>query len=69
MSKMEDFMIAQLREIDIYKWIESEKCCRDLFGVAELEWIEKHAELFRKYWESVHGSIVEDISGICNKYC
>lgn len=67
MSKMDDFIKDQLHEIDIYKWIESEKYCRDLFGIAEFEWIEKYAKLFRKYWESVHGPIVEDISGNCNK--
>jgi len=39
----------QRRQIEIHKWIQSEKCGRDLADEAVLEWIEKYAPLFRKW--------------------
>ncbi len=45
------FNYAQMEEIRKYKWIESEKACRDIGdNQAALEWIEKFGDIFRRYW-------------------
>lgn len=41
----------QLIEMDIHKWIESEKACRDLGKMAYLDWIERYAEKWREKYE------------------
>lgn len=43
----------QRRQIEIHKWIQSEKSGYDLKDEATLEWIEKYAPLFRKWAESL----------------
>jgi hypothetical protein len=43
----------QKRQIEIHKWISSERAGRDLNDEATLEWVEKYASLFRKWAESL----------------
>ena len=50
-----EYMKAQVHEIDVHKWIESEKAGHDLGDQAAKEWIEKYAETFRKEWNKAHG--------------
>lgn len=42
------YMYDQIKEIEIYKWIESEKAGYDLGSKAVREWIEKYAKEFRE---------------------
>jgi ABC-type proline/glycine betaine transport system substrate-binding protein len=53
---MKQFMADQIKEIEIHKWLESEKANRDLGEEAVKDWIEKHAEEFRKRWEEEYKS-------------
>lgn len=55
-EKMKQFMADQIKEIEIHKWLESEKANRDLGEEAVKDWIEKHAEEFRKRWEEEYES-------------
>jgi hypothetical protein len=48
------FMEDQVKEIEKYKWIVSERAGRDLGREACMDWIAKHAKLFREYWFSTH---------------
>jgi midasin (ATPase involved in ribosome maturation) len=50
-EKMKKFMSDQIKEVEIHKWIESEKANRDLGEEAIKDWIIKHAAEFRKKWE------------------
>lgn len=50
-EKMKQFMDAQVKEMEIHKWIESEKANHDLGEEALKDWIKKHAEEFRNKWE------------------
>jgi len=43
----------QIRQMNIHKWLESEKSGRDLGEDAVLDWIEKHARNFREWAEKV----------------
>ena len=52
-----EFMKAQLHEIDVHKWIESEKAGHDLGDTAVRDWIDNHAAQFRKEWEEAHKEI------------
>lgn len=44
------FMKKQKNEIEVYKWLESEKAHKDLGNDCCIEWIEKYGEKFRKDW-------------------
>lgn len=57
-ERFKEFMKAQVHEIDVHKWIESEKAGRDLGDVAVAEWIKRYAKQFRKEWEEVHGHVM-----------
>lgn len=48
-----DFMSAQIKEIEVYKWLESEKAHRDLGEDAVKEWIKKYAKEFREKWQKM----------------
>lgn len=50
-KKMKKFMDAQIKEMEIHKWIESEAAGHDLGEEALKDWIVKHAAEFRKHWE------------------
>jgi len=43
----------QKRQIEIHKWIESERAGRDVSEEAIREWIQKYAISFREWAESV----------------
>jgi hypothetical protein len=48
------FNHAQIEEIRKYKWIESEKACRDIGdNEAAMEWIERFGHAFREYWYDI----------------
>jgi len=51
------FLDLQIQEIEKHRWIESEKAGRNLAGTAEIDWIEKHAKLFREHVERTFGPI------------
>lgn len=53
-NEMKSFMDDQIHEIEIHKWIESEKANRDLGNEAVKDWIKKHAKEFREYWNKLH---------------
>lgn len=49
----EEIMKLEVEEIKKHRWIESEKKGYDIGSyVAALDWIEKYAVEFRKYWEN-----------------
>lgn len=51
---MKQYMSDQIKEMEIHKWIESERANKDLGEEALRDWINKHAEEFRKKWEEEH---------------
>jgi hypothetical protein len=55
-EKLKQYMADQIKEIELYKWLESEKANRDLGEEAIKDWIEKHAAEFRERWENEHKS-------------
>lgn len=60
-QEFKDFMKHQIKAIEIYKWVESEKAGRDLGEKAIKDWICNFAEQFRKRYEKISSVIVEDI--------
>lgn len=52
-KNFKDFMQAQVHEIEVFKWIESEKVGRDLGQEAITGWIKTYARTFRESWESI----------------
>jgi len=72
---LHEFIVLQIQEIDRHKWIESQKAGYDLGDRAVFDWVEKHAEEFRRYVvetldeaiEFPNGSIAPpmDIGGTC----
>ena len=50
-KKHKKFMLEQIHEIEIYKWLRSEQENKDIGDIAVIEWIEEHAANFRKEWE------------------
>lgn len=59
-----EYLRLQIIEIEKHKWIESEKCRRDLTGIAEFDWISKYAQAFREEVERTYGPIT--FSKLCN---
>lgn len=59
-KKMKQYMSDQIKEMEVHKWIESEKANRDLGEEALRDWITKHAQEFRDKWEEEHKN--EDMS-------
>ena len=45
--------LEQKRQIEIYKWIESEKAGHDLSVEAEIAWVDKYARDFRAWVETI----------------
>lgn len=43
----------QKRQIEIYKWLESERAGRDMSERAVMEWIRKYALTFRQWAETI----------------
>jgi len=50
----DNFMKAQIKAIEIYKWIESEKCGCDLGNECVKKWIKENAMEFRQKWNELH---------------
>ena len=49
--ELKRFLIAQIDEINRYKWIESERRSFDIgFQQAALEWISQYSAPFKDYW-------------------
>lgn len=48
------FMMDQIREIEVHKWIESEKANRDLGQECVVLWIKLFAKSYRQKWFSEH---------------
>jgi len=55
----ESFIALEIEEIKKHRWIESEKCKKDLTGIAEDDWIIKHAAKFRACIEGKYGPIIQ----------
>lgn len=51
---MIEFLSAEKHEIEVYKWIESEKAGKDLGNAAVSDWIRKYAALFREKYYNNH---------------
>lgn len=51
-QRQEKMLAMQREEINRYKWIQSERACRDLGGAAVLEWIQKYAAHWRDWYEN-----------------
>ncbi len=52
-KELKKFLLAQIEEINRYKWLESEKRCYDIgFQQAAIEWISQHSATFKENWVS-----------------
>lgn len=51
---MIEFLLAEKHEIEVYKWIESEKAGKDLGNTAVSDWIRKYAASFRENYYKNH---------------
>lgn len=49
-----DMMSKQIEEMNIYKWIESEKAGYDLGTQALIDWINKYAKIFREKFDETY---------------
>jgi hypothetical protein len=54
----------QKRQIEIYKWLESERAGRDVSEKATLEWIHKYAGTFRAWAETIPYECIK--CGLCS---
>jgi hypothetical protein len=50
-EQFKTFMDAQIKEIEVHKWIESEKAGRDLGNECCFDWIINHSAAFYKYYK------------------
>ena len=55
-NEMKKFLSDQIHEIEIHKWIESEKAHRDLGDEAVKDWINHYAKQYREEWNKQHKS-------------
>lgn len=55
---LHEFITLQIQEIDRHKWIESQKAGYDLGDRAVFDWVEKHAESFRRHMVETQGESV-----------
>lgn len=53
-NEMKQFLSDQIHEIEIHKWIESEKAHRDLGEEAVKDWIIHYAKQYREEWNKKH---------------
>lgn len=49
----------QKRQIDIHKWLTSEKCGFDRGNEAIREWVHRYSQLFREWAESIPYECIE----------
>ena len=54
-TELIEFLKDQKHEMEIHKWIESEKVGHDLGNEAIKDWIDKYADEFRQNWNREHG--------------
>ena len=50
-NEFQIFMNAQIEQINIHKYLESEKAHRDLGNEAVMDWIIKYAKIFREQYD------------------
>lgn len=43
----------EIRQMNIFKWIESEKCGSDIGEQACFEWVQKYAKTFREFTKTL----------------
>lgn len=55
-TAFKEFLKAQKHEMEVHKWLESEKAGHDLGNAAVQDWIDKHAKEFREKWDEDHPS-------------
>jgi len=60
-DRTKEFIQDEIREIQKYKWIESEKAGHDTGEYSTLKWIENYACQYRKEWEEKNGKIIEEV--------
>jgi hypothetical protein len=48
------YLMIQKEDIDLHKWIESEKCHRDLGREALNDWVTRFSDKFAHYWRRTH---------------
>jgi hypothetical protein len=48
------YLAIQKEEIDLHKWLESEKCKRDLGQQALNDWVARYSNQFAHYWRRTH---------------
>jgi hypothetical protein len=53
-EEFHEFMIEQEKEIERYKWLESEKAGYDLGQTIVYKWIELYAKSFYLKWRKEH---------------
>ncbi|MDH5680017.1 MAG: hypothetical protein OEZ36_00400 [Spirochaetota bacterium] len=59
---LKEFLLAQIDEINRYKWIESEKRCCDIgFQQAAFEWISVYSSTFKQQW--IGDGLSDDMPG------
>jgi hypothetical protein len=63
-KEISDFLLEEIHQMEIHKWIESEKANRDLGEEALHDWINKHAAKFREEWNEKHGMRSQSCSGV-----
>ncbi len=56
---LHEFVHLQIDEINRHKWIESQKAGYDLGDRAIFDWIDRHAESFRRYIMETLGEVIE----------
>ena len=49
-ARYKKYLETQKKDMEKYKWLESEKAGRNLGEVAILDWIKKYAKPYRKKW-------------------
>ncbi len=57
---MKAYMYFQSREMEKYKWVESEKAHKDLGEKALLDWDRKYATSFSEFWKKTHKFIPKE---------
>lgn len=60
-DRTKEFLNDEMKEIERYKWLQSEKAKKDLGNSCCLQWIEKYAKKYREMWEKENGKIIEEI--------
>lgn len=53
--RQEQMLAMQREEIRKHLWIESEKAHKDLGRMAKLDWIQKYAAKWRRWYDREHG--------------